>query len=268
MPQYTITTTPIVLPHPPKLLLPDVPSLTIRLPGIPQLPQLPDLPDLPEIPSLPSITLPDLPPPPTIPKLFGAISITLNILKLIKKILCIMRSNPFVPEWRAGDAIAQITERSGKIPGLDFLNVQFPQFNASFVDAIKVTTFVNLEFQVDFILELAKSAFAPINSFTSDFSNISTVNPLGDIDLHHTLPTNTTIDVGAKKVTSLRSEDIIGGFGLTLAYALKSAFTEAARQANESLSLADFQTSLKHDLLAANTDGDPHLEAIKENMAR
>jgi hypothetical protein len=82
-----------------------------------------------------------------------------------------MRTNPFVPEWRAGDQIAQITERQGKLK-IDFLNIEFPQFNASFVDAIKVTTFVNFEFQVEFLLEMAKATFEPINSFSSNLSNL------------------------------------------------------------------------------------------------
>lgn len=172
MPTYHFNTTPIVLPTPPKLFLPDTPSLTIGFPSIPQLPNLPNLPNLPTPPSLPSLTLPELPPPPTIPKLFAAISATLNILKIIKKIMCILRMNPFVPEWRAGDQIAQITERQGKIPGLDYLNIEYPQFSASFIDAIKVTTFVNLEFQVDFLLEMTKATFSPLNRFTSDLSNL------------------------------------------------------------------------------------------------
>lgn len=61
----------------------------------------------------------------------------LEIFKIVKKILCIMKKNPFVPEWRAGDQIAQMTERQGKLP-IDFLNVEFPNFSLSFIDGIKV----------------------------------------------------------------------------------------------------------------------------------
>jgi len=111
MPEFHFNFVPMILPQLPELRLPDVPTLTILLPSLPLLPRLPELPELPDLPSLPFITLPDLPPPPTIPKIFGGISAVLDIFKIVAKILCIMRTNPFVPEWRAGDQIAQITER-------------------------------------------------------------------------------------------------------------------------------------------------------------
>lgn len=54
------------------------------------------------------------------------------------------------------------------------------------MDAIKVLTFVNLEFQVDFILEMARSTFEPVNAFTANFNGmISTLggNAMGNVDL-------------------------------------------------------------------------------------
>jgi hypothetical protein len=108
-----------------------------------------------------------------------------------------MRSNPFVPEWRAGDQIAQITERQGKL-GIDFLNIEFPQFNASFVDAIKVTTFVNFEFQIDFLIEMARATFEPISNFTANMSSVVS-NPAGgipgNIDLRGTNPGKININL-------------------------------------------------------------------------
>lgn len=177
IPEFSFTPTPIVLPTLPKLQLPTLPRVGFTLPGIPTLPALPPLPELPNLPSLPTITLPELPPPPTVPKLFGSIKFTLNILKIVAKVMCLMRTNPFVPEWRAGDQIAQITERQGKL-GIDFLNIEFPQFNASFVDAIKVTTFVNFEFQIDFLIEMARATFEPISNFTANMSSVVS-NPAG-----------------------------------------------------------------------------------------
>lgn len=171
VPTFDLNPKPIVLPYLPKLSLPDVPSVNIGLPQIPTLPALPALPALPELPSLPRVELPDLPPPPTIPKLFGYIEIFLNILKLIKKVLCLLRINPFVPEWYAGAQIAIITERQGKLP-IDFLDVSLPQFSYPWIDAIKVTTYVNLEFDADFIVEFARSLLQPLNQFSTDFSHL------------------------------------------------------------------------------------------------
>jgi hypothetical protein len=81
------------------------------LPQLPVLPQL-EIPTLPPIPSLPTVNLPDLPPPPKLPKLLGSIEVVLDIIKLITKAMCMLKSLPIAPEWRAGDQIAFLTERS------------------------------------------------------------------------------------------------------------------------------------------------------------
>ena len=194
MPEFHFNFVPMVLPELPDLRLPNIPILGIGLPNLPLLPRLPELPNLPDLPSLPNIKLPDLPPPPTIPKLFGGIAAVLEIFKIVAKILCIMRINPFVPEWRAGDQIAQITERQGKLP-IDFLNIEFPNFSLSFVDAIKVTTYVNLEMDIDFIVAMSKATLNPLNQFTNDFSNIGAMS-IPDINLQNKLPDNVEIQVG------------------------------------------------------------------------
>jgi hypothetical protein len=56
-----------------------------------------------------------------------------------------------------------------------------------------VTTFVNLEFQVDFILEMAKSTFQPINEFSTDLrssvsSSVRDVGVPSQINLRDTVP--------------------------------------------------------------------------------
>lgn len=196
MPEYHFNFVPLILPTLPRLSLPNVPTLGIGLPLLPLLPRLPDLPNLPDLPSLPNVKLPDLPPPPTIPKLFGGIAAVLDIFKIVAKILCIMRINPFVPEWRAGDQIAQITERQGTMPGLDFINVEFPNFPLSFIDAIKVGSFVNLEFDTDFIVAMSKATLNPINQFSNDLSTIGSV-VIPDINLQNTIPNHIEVPVGA-----------------------------------------------------------------------
>jgi hypothetical protein len=47
------------------------------------------------------------------------------------------------------------------------INFSFP-----FVDAIRVSTYVNLEVQADFITEMARQTALPINRFTADATNI------------------------------------------------------------------------------------------------
>jgi hypothetical protein len=72
LPEFNITTKPILLPELPNLYLPDTPNIDIllKLPDLPILPKI-IIPELPDLPSLPTVELPDLPPPPTLPKMFA-----------------------------------------------------------------------------------------------------------------------------------------------------------------------------------------------------
>ncbi len=175
VPDFRLNKRPIVLPTLPELKLPTVPNVNITLPSLPLLPNF-EIPELPDLPTLPTITLPDLPPPPKLPKLFASIEWVINILKLVAKALCILKSSPFVPEWRAGDQIAFLTERTGYLP-TDFLDFNLPQFSYPFVDAIKVTTWVNFEQDTEFLTEMARNIVKPINSFTNNIVNVFNINP-------------------------------------------------------------------------------------------
>lgn len=100
MPEFRLSLSPIRLPSLGNITLPRAPTGSFSLPTVPELPPLPELPDLPDLPSLPQIKLADLPPPPKIPKLFGAVKVTLDILKLVSKVMCIYQKTALVPEWR------------------------------------------------------------------------------------------------------------------------------------------------------------------------
>ena len=193
IPDFDINWTPLVLPNLPNLVLPDTPSVDFSLPPLPLLPSL-DIPDLPDLPNLPTIELPDLPPPPKIPKLFGAVQVVLNIWKLVTKVMCIIKGSPFVPEWRAGDQIAFITERNGYIPWIDFIDFQPPAFSYSAISAIKVTTYVNFEFEFDFIVEMARAIVEPINWFTNNIANLFDIQ-ISNIDLSEVVPSEINIDL-------------------------------------------------------------------------
>lgn len=192
MPDFEINMRPIVLPTLPNLQLPDVPSASFSLPALPTLPVF-ELPELPELPSLPSVELPDLPPPPKIPKIFWSVEGMLNIIKLITKAMCFLKQSPFVPEWRAGDQIAFLTERNGYLP-TDFIDVQPPAFSYSAISAIKVTTYVNLEFEMEFLLEAVRAITAPIDDMTNNIVNMFDIQ-MSDINLVESVPNNIDIDV-------------------------------------------------------------------------
>lgn len=186
MPEFSYKVKPMILP--------DLPNLNLWAGGwlnisLPRLPNLPDLPDLPDLPSLPSLDLPDLPPPPTIPSLFGEIAGVLEILKLVSKVMCIYRNwwKYFTPEWKAWESIAELTERKSTLP-LDFLFVDTPQFAFSFVDAIKVASQVNLEFDSNFIVEMAKITSEPFNRFSGNIRETPSLFKLPDAGLDINVP--------------------------------------------------------------------------------
>lgn len=197
LPEFEVNPRPILLPQLPNLYLPDLPNVNITFPSVPVLPRL-EIPELPDLPTLPLVELPDLPPPPTLPKMFSQLEAILDILKLVTKAMCILKSSPFVPEWRAWDQIAFLTERAGYLP-TDFLNLSLPQFSFPFIDAIKVTTYVNLEFDTEFIVELARQVAMPINSFTADFTNIFNIST-NDLDFRNVVPSDININIWEQNV--------------------------------------------------------------------
>lgn len=275
MPEYHFNFVPIILPQLPRLALPAVPTLNIGLPQLPLIPRLPNLPNLPDLPSLPNIKLPDLPPPPTIPKLFGAIAAVLQILKLVAKILCILRINPFVPEWRAGDQIAQITERQGKSP-LDYINLEFPNFPLSFVDAIKMGSFVNLEFDIDFITAMSRAALSPVNQFTNDLSNIGSVT-VPDVNLQKNVPgqINATLDPqayhfpGSKKTTKDEMMAVLLqklSFGVLHNFIALNAYME--KHSREEVTVQGLKDILAENVQTIRAMHDPKALAIVDTLQK
>jgi hypothetical protein len=72
-----------------------------------------------------------------------------------------------------------------------------PEFSFPFIDAIEVTTYVNLEFETEFIVELARQIAMPLNSFTNDFTNIFET-ALPDLDLSNLISSediNVDVDI-------------------------------------------------------------------------
>ncbi len=192
IPNFKINQRPIVLPVLPQLKLSGVPNLGINTPVLPVLPTF-EIPELPDLPTLPKIELPDLPPPPKLPKLFASLEAVINILKLVAKALCILKKSPFVPEWRAWDQIAFLTERTWYLP-MDFLDVNLPQFSYPFVDAIKVTTWVNFEQDTEFLTEMTRNIVGPINTITNNVVHLFKFEP-DNFDFSEMTPSDMNINV-------------------------------------------------------------------------
>lgn len=165
LPEFNLNWRPITLPRLPELDLPSDPNIQIELPSMPLLPEF-QLPTLPRLPEFPSFDLPNLPAAPEIPKIYANFQGVLDILKLILKMMCVFRQVPYVPEWRVGDHIALITERTGFLPS-DFIDLRLPDFSLPAFDGNRITSYVNLEYDTDFISQ----AVDPISDITRSFSN-------------------------------------------------------------------------------------------------
>ncbi len=196
LPEFEINTKPILLPTLPELFLPDVPNLNfavnLNLPKLPVLPSI-EIPELPDIPSLPKVELPDLPPPPKLPALLSSIAFILDILRLVFKAMCLLQISPLHPEQRAGQQISYLTERSWYL-WTDFLSLSLPEFSFPFIDAVKVTSYVNLEFEVDFLVEMAKQVAEPINSFSNDFTNVLQIDQKA-LDFRDVVPDSIDVNI-------------------------------------------------------------------------
>lgn len=155
--------------------LPDAPAPTLSgfpLNAMPQLPQIPDLNIDFEIPVIKLPKLPDLPPPPKIPELSQAIEVVLKIFKILVLIQCLYRKIPLSPEWVVGTKVAHKTERQGYLP-FDFLDSRLPTVSMEWLEAIRVSTHVKLDYDVDFVIDVLREALEPFTNFPKNIGQIS-----------------------------------------------------------------------------------------------
>ncbi len=200
MPEFDPRISPIRLPNLPWLSIGDI-SASLSLPALPILPPLPPLPDLPDLPSLPRIKLPDLPPPPKLPKISGSIQLFLKVMKLISKMYCYYQKTSLVPEWQAGDVIAQRTQRQATSL-FDFIKIQLPGFTLPSIKEIKVWTHVNFELRSEFIAEFSRSAVKPVNKFGTDLQRILPSKIAPDVGIG-----NTNININKKLPYNIQKVD-------------------------------------------------------------
>jgi len=93
-----------------------------------------------------------------------------------------------------------MTERSGFLP-TDFIDLTLPQFSFPVVDAIKVSTYVNLEFETEFLTEAARQITLPLNIFTNNVVNLMNVKVM-DLDFT-AVPTNIDVNIDSELDTNI-----------------------------------------------------------------
>jgi uncharacterized repeat protein (TIGR01451 family) len=166
----------IILPTFPRLKLPDVPSLSFKLPAIPTLPEPPTLPDLPNLPPMPLPTLPDIPKPPEIPKIASSIKTSIGAMTKVLKILCLVKKGLVpVTELQLKTHIETLTARPLKatLPIDTMFGFQGPSVEYPYVDKIKVTTKIDLKLETDNIYTTVDDIAKVWNSITTDIVKAS-----------------------------------------------------------------------------------------------
>ena len=262
LPEIHVNNRPIVLPYLPDLNLPSVPNLNFNLPSLPVLPTI-ELLELPDLPTLPTVELPNLPPPPTLPSLISELEWIVDILKLVTKLMCILKMSPFVPEWRAWDQIAFLTERQWYL-GFDFaLNISYPQFSFPFVDAIKVTSYVNLEFDTDFIVELTRQTASPINNFTNNIVHLFDLS-IQDIDLSESIPSDIDVDIwidwSVEPGAWLNALEVLA---VVLIKNINKLHSYIADNNEDMISVDEFHERINEQLASENFISDPRTKQIQ-----
>ncbi len=265
MPNFQFNLKPIRLPDLPRFSLPRVPGVGLTLPKLDLLPPIPSLPDLPDLPAIPTIKLPNLPPPPKLPKIFASLGVGLKILKLFKLMECYVNKTTLVPEWTAGDVIAQRTERQGTLP-MDFLDVSLPQFSIPSIREIRVSSHVNFDMRSEFIAEFAEAAVGPINSFGADLGR-GIPKKIGE-DIKIQSPSNIHINLQSR-VDSTPQEIIMNSMALiekdrdiflsvddfkremVMQFASIPEFAPIVRTIDEKLARAEKDAKIEEDLLIA-----------------
>jgi hypothetical protein len=68
-----------------------------------------------------------------------------------------------------------------------------PAFSYSAISAIKVTTYVNLEFETEFIIEAVRAITAPIDNITNNIVNMFDLQ-ISDLDFSGVVPDSIDIN--------------------------------------------------------------------------
>jgi len=258
IPDVVINQRPLVLPNIPELTLPDV-NVNIDL-DIPEMPLLPrfEFPELPDLPTVPEIKLPDLPPPPQLPKIFSQLEWVLKILKLITKAMCLLKQLPFVPEWRAWDQIAFLTERNWYLP-TDFIDLSLPQFSVPYLDAIKVTTYVNLETDSTFLVDTLRDIIEPLTSTTNNWANKFNNAWLDNLDFSSkSININKTVDLKEKD-----DKTSLNNFHINSAKKINNLVSYIKSNKDDKVTSHDFLKLVNKSLASNIITSDPRTEELK-----
>jgi hypothetical protein len=264
LPEFNINWRPITLPRLPELDLPSDPNINIELPDLPLLPGF-ELPTLPRLPEFPSFDLPNLPAAPEIPKIYANFQGVLDILKLILKMMCVFRQVPYVPEWRVGDHIALITERTWFLPS-DFIDLRLPDFSLPAFDGNRITSYVNLEYDTDFISQAVDPISEITRSFSNDIVNKTRINTI-DRGIGGYVPSDINIEVESDGDLDISQFDSVATLTAFIIQWVSRVSSYISQQNHLTLSAHDFIGKANQSLSSTSAfGGSDQLLAITQNF--
>ena len=151
----------------------------------------------------------------------------------------------------------------------DFIDLSFPQFSYPFVDAIKVTSYVNLEFETEFITEAVRNIAAPLDTFTNDIVNMFNIN-IANIDVEALTPSDINIDVNADGTvdtdglgTMNTLEQFLYSLVLVTADRFEDMLTYIDNNKDITLTNREFLSYVSENLASETITSDPRTEELR-----
>ncbi len=224
------------------------------------LAKIPDPPTMPTPPNMRTSTVPNLPSPPMIPSLGGYIGQFTQVLGRLTKVLGIYQTQPFAPEWRVGERIAEVTERQGTMPS-DYIKKDTNKQNQAFTDTIGTKTYTDTSSDTSFIQGMAENSFKPLDTMTNNVSapapDPSTLQSRADDASSSQIASASDIEQGREAIRAV---------GQILAQYARDA--ETARAAEKPVSLETFRTQINDQAVRLIRSGVPQLVALGEKLAQ
>jgi hypothetical protein len=147
--------------------------------------------------------------------------------------------------------------------------LSLPQFSYPFVDAIKVTTYVNLEFDNEFIVEMVRQMLTPLNTMTNNIVNLTDWNTpnlnfsdqtIQDIDVKVNLDGEVKTNLDE---VSHYGKRFIENFVYNSVKNIVSFVKILDSEKNKELTASDFKYVIAQELGKDTIKNDPKLEKIR-----
>lgn len=132
---------------------------------------------------------------------------------------------------------------------------------------------MNLEFEVDFILEMAKATLSPLNTFTNNLSNIFGPIQIQDVNLQDTVPKNVTVPLGYNPIKILPSREqvllpLMRKFSFDLLRSFIELNTYLHEHSKETVGLQEMKDIFKENIAAIRSMNDKKALIVADTLEK